>query len=65
MKTLAMVKGKRFFHPPLPAVLLKLFFGEMSQMILTGSRISPEKIIQAGYSFLFDNPHNALNDLQN
>jgi len=65
MQTLAMVKGKRFFHPPLPGFLLKLFFGEMSQMILTGSRICPEKIIQAGYSFLFDNPHKALDDLQN
>jgi len=63
LKTLAAVMGKPFFHPPLPAFLLKLYFGEMSAMILAGSRIDPGKIIKTGFKYAFDNLYDALNDI--
>jgi len=63
MKTLARIMKKPYFHPPLPAFLLKMLFGEMSDMILKGSRISPEKIINAGFKFSYDNLDDALADL--
>lgn len=37
---------------PLPAFLLRLVFGEMAdEMLLPSSRVSPDKLLQAGYSF--------------
>lgn len=65
LRTLASVMGKPFFHPPLPAFLLRLYFGEMSAMILAGSRADPGKIIKTGFNFTFINLYDALNDLQN
>ena len=62
MKTLARIMKKPYFHPPLPAFLLKMFFGEMSDMILKGSRISPEKILNSGFKFFYDNIDDALAD---
>lgn len=65
LRTLANVMKKPFFHPPLPSSLLKLYFGEMSAMILSGSKVDPGKIMKAGFIFTFDKLFDALNDLQN
>lgn len=43
--------GKTSFLPNAPAFLLKLLFGEMSVMLLKGSRVSNEKIKQTGFKF--------------
>jgi len=37
--------------PPVPGFLIRIALGEMSEMILNGSRISSEKIMNTGYSF--------------
>ncbi|MCJ7448130.1 MAG: TIGR01777 family oxidoreductase [Bacteroidales bacterium] len=63
MKTLAQVIKKPFFHPPVPALVLRTLMGEMSDLVLKGSRISPDKIIKAGYQFTFDNLHDALREI--
>ena len=63
MKTLSQVLKKSYFHPPVPAFVLRTVMGEMSDVILKGSRISPEKIIKAGYRFAFDNLQDALRDI--
>lgn len=65
LKTLASVMGKPFFHPPLPAFLLKLYFGEMAAMIMAGSKVDSGKIIKTGFNFAFENLYDALNDIQN
>ncbi len=65
LRTLANVMKKPFFHPPLPAFLLRLYFGEMSAMILSGSRVDPGKIMKSGFNFTFSNLFDALNELQN
>jgi len=46
--------------PPVPGFLIRIALGEMSEMILNGSRISSEKIMNTGYSFQFKTLENAL-----
>jgi uncharacterized protein (TIGR01777 family) len=60
MRILARVKGKPFFHPPVPAFLLRIIMGESSVVALKGSRISSEKIIKQGFKFRFPDPEEAL-----
>lgn len=60
IKTLASVMDLPVFPLPFPAVLLKAALGEMSEVILKGSRISSDKIINAGYRFIFSDLHDAL-----
>ena len=42
---------------------MKLLFGEMSVMLLTGSRVSSEKIVAAGYTFQYPDLNGALNNI--
>jgi uncharacterized protein (TIGR01777 family) len=63
MRTLAKVLKKPFFFPDIPAITMKLLFGKMSGILLKGSRVSSDKIISAGYAFLFPNLENALKNL--
>ncbi|AXB55132.1 TIGR01777 family oxidoreductase [Flavobacterium fluviale] len=52
-KTLANLFGYSIWLPKVPPFLLKLFLGEMSQAVLTGQRVSSEKIQQTGFEFRF------------
>lgn len=63
MKTLARAYKKPFWAPAVPAPVMKLFFGEMSSVLLKGSKASPEKIIDTGFKFRFPELENALADL--
>jgi uncharacterized protein len=63
IKTLARKINKRVFPIAVPSFILRAALGEMSYVILKGSRISPEKIINSGYRFLFNNLEEALSDL--
>jgi NAD dependent epimerase/dehydratase family enzyme len=40
-----------------------MVFGEMAVLVLYGIRLSPEKIIRAGYTFRFTKIREALEDL--
>jgi NAD dependent epimerase/dehydratase family enzyme len=62
-RSLAHVLKKPFWFPCVPAVILKIFLGEMSGVLLKGSRVSSEKIISSGYNFMFPDLESALNDL--
>ena len=53
IKTLAQVMGKPVFPVPVPAFILKTFLGEMSDIVLKGSRVSSEKMLNIGYRFLY------------
>jgi hypothetical protein len=46
--------------PPVPGFLIRIALGEMSEVILKGSRVSSEKIIDAGYQFLYNTVEDAL-----
>lgn len=62
-KSLAEVLHRPFFMPNIPHWILKIVLGEMSQIILEGSRVSSQKIIDSGYEFRFTNLNYALADL--
>lgn len=49
--------------PSVPAFALKLAMGEMSAAVLGSTRVSTQKIIEAGFSFDFPELEPALNDL--
>ena len=51
------------FLPPVPKFLIKMIMGEMSTVVTEGSRVSNQKIIDAGFEFEFPELQNALNDL--
>jgi len=52
-----------FWLPNIPSILIRLIFGEMSVMLLNGSRISSERIEATGYKFCFPTIDGALQDL--
>ncbi|MBU1012755.1 MAG: TIGR01777 family oxidoreductase [Bacteroidetes bacterium] len=51
---------KKIKFPNLPGILLKVFFGEMSSILLNGSRITSGKIIKTGFKFKFEKIEDAL-----
>jgi len=63
VRTMAGVMNKQVFLPPFPAWILRRVMGEMSDVVLKGSRISAAKIINSGYSFRFDKLGDALKDV--
>lgn len=59
-KTLARIFGYSIWLPNVPAFVLKLVMGEMSVIVLTGRRVSSDKIEQTGFQFQFKNLEEAL-----
>jgi len=57
----------RVLHRPtlfrVPAWALRLLFGEMATVLLEGQRAIPRRLLDAGYTFLFQDIDSALNDL--
>ena len=51
--------------PNIPKFIIRIFFGEMSVIILEGTRVSPDKIINSGFIFKFNKLRKALNNLVN
>ncbi len=60
---LASVLNRPFWFPNIPAFTMNLMFGEMSSILLKGSRVSSDLIISKGYNFMFPNLRKALIDL--
>ena len=62
-RKMARALHKPFWFPNIPAFIMKLLFGEMAVMLLSGSRVSSAKIEASGYTFQFPNLESALKDL--
>lgn len=62
-KQLAQSISRPFIPINVPAFGLKLLFGNMSKILLEGSRISSKKIEKSGFSFRFKTLDKALNNL--
>ncbi|MEQ9231953.1 MAG: TIGR01777 family oxidoreductase [Cyclobacteriaceae bacterium] len=62
-KTLATSLNRPMWLPNVPAFILKIVFGELAQVVLGGNRVSAKKIVDAGYSFKFEDLATALTDL--
>jgi hypothetical protein len=58
--------GRKLRRPacvPTPAFLLRLLFGEMAGMLLTGQKAVPRHLAQMGYAFRFTEAEAALGDI--
>lgn len=54
---------KRPSWAPVPGFVLKVLLGEMSEMLLTGQSVIPEKALQEGFNFEFASLQPALADI--
>ena len=61
--TLARKMNKPFFMPNIPAFVMKLALGEMSSLVLNGSRIDATKIQETGFKFQYPTLEKALEEL--
>jgi len=55
--------NKPVFFPNVPAFILKLILGNLSSLVLQGSRVSTQKIEKAGFKFKFQKLDLALKNL--
>ncbi len=62
-RRIAKVLGKPLWLPNVPGFVLKFILGEMATLVLGGSKVSSEKIQQAGFQFSFTDLEKALVDL--
>ena len=62
-KALAKIQKRLFIPIGAPKFILKLIFGEMSTIILNGSKVSASKIKQTGFKFKFETLEDSLKNL--
>ncbi|HVP37428.1 MAG TPA: TIGR01777 family oxidoreductase [Terriglobales bacterium] len=66
-KDFAAVLGKVMRRPswfPVPGFVLRLLFGEMAQVaLLTGQRVTPKRLLAAGFDFLYPEAEIALREI--
>lgn len=62
-KAIAIALKRPLWLPNVPAFALKIALGEMSEMLLKGSRLSNKKLRDTGFKFRFSEIQPALNDL--
>jgi uncharacterized protein len=62
-KTIAATMEKPLIVPAAPPFVLKLLLGEMSSLVLRGSKVSAKKISSTGFKFQFATLESALHDL--
>lgn len=66
MNEFARTLGRVLHRPaffPVPGFILKLLLGESAEILLTGQRVFPKKLIESGYRFRFQSLQDALKDL--
>lgn len=61
-RTVGMVINRPNFLP-VPAFAMKLLFGEMSELLLTGQRVVPDRLMESGFQFRFPRLEHAARDL--
>ena len=61
-RALANVLHRPYWFPT-PAFLLRTLLGEMSVLVVEGRFAQPKRLIESGYRFQFEGPHEALVDL--
>jgi len=64
-KAIASILKKPLWLPSIPSFVLKIILGEMANIVLNGSKVSSEKIKQAGYRYEFASLNDALSNLLN
>jgi uncharacterized protein len=62
-KAIADALHRPMFMPAVPAWVLKILLGELADIVVTGSRVSSDKIRRAGFQFKFNDVQKAVTDL--
>ncbi len=62
-EVLAAAMNKPFFLPPVPGGLMKLALGEKAVVVLGSARGSADKVLKAGYQFMYPELEPALQNL--
>lgn len=62
-KILCKILKRPFWPFRVPSFILKLMLGEMSQLVLSGNKISAQKIQKTGFEFSFPNLENAFKNV--
>ena len=60
-KAIGAAKNKKFLYLPVPPLALRIAMGEMADVVLTSTRIIPEKAMSEGFEFSFPNLESSLN----
>ncbi len=60
-RTLGRVMGRPSWFP-LPGVVMRAAFGEVSNLLLTGQRVVPQRLLDLGFQFHFPDLEGALRD---
>jgi len=63
-KAIAKTRNKKVLPIGVPDFFLKMILGEMASLSLYGSRVSPKRIIEAGFNFQFSSLPDALQSFQ-
>ncbi len=59
-KSIANILKRPLWLPPIPGFVMRIVVGEMSVIVVNGSKISSEKIRRTGFVFQFDKLNSAL-----
>ena len=62
-KAIAQHFNRPLILPNVPAFALRILLGEMADIVVTGNKVSSDKVVKAGYQFKFTELDNALSDL--
>ncbi|GHN00261.1 NAD-dependent epimerase [Cytophagales bacterium WSM2-2] len=62
-KAIARILKKPLWLPNVPPFMLRLIIGQMAEIVLTGSKVSSEKIKREGFHFRYQNLDEALQDI--
>ena len=54
---------RRPFLVPVPALLIRLALGRLADVLLTGQRVAPRRLLESGFTFRFPSLEGALRDL--
>ncbi len=66
MKQFCSALGRAMHRPswaPVPSFVLRAILGEMADVLLTGQKVVPRKLLEAGYRFRFPKLDEALRDI--
>jgi NAD dependent epimerase/dehydratase family enzyme len=62
-KSIAKTLNRPLLLPPIPGFMMKLIVGEMAMIVVNGSKVSSEKIRNAGFTFQYSDLEKALQQL--
>ena len=63
VRNIGKAMNKKNILLPTPAFAMKLLLGEMSSIVLNGSKVSAEKIQKAGFQFEYEHLKTALAEI--